>query len=161
MPARNFQRLGPEGSAFLNVPMRDAAEVRASGSKRRDSQFNQSNRPATFRMKSIHDILPEMHRPDEIFAFLVVGHLMHKSKQTKSASSHSVREFSDHPCAASQLGGFECERTPSGYIIFSKVSAISDGVTATPIPASLNASILAAAVPFPPLTIAPACPIRR
>ena len=46
-------------------------------------------------------------------------------------------------------------------IIFSKVSAISDGVSATPMPASLNAAILAAAVPLPPLTMAPAWPMRR
>src|SRR2546429_594795 len=38
---------------------------------------------------------------------------------------------------------------------------MTDGVAATPIPASLNAAILAAAVPLPPLTIAPAWPIRR
>ena len=40
-------------------------------------------------------------------------------------------------------------------------SAITEGVGATAIPASRNASILAAAVPLPPLTIAPAWPIRR
>src|ERR1044071_1325411 len=46
-------------------------------------------------------------------------------------------------------------------IISSNVLAISDGVAATPIPAARNAAIFAVAVPFPPLTIAPACPILR
>src|SRR5439155_11964192 len=49
----------------------------------------------------------------------------------------------------------------SSHIIFNKVSAMTDGVAATPIPAALNAAILAAAVPLPPLTIAPAWPMRR
>jgi len=49
----------------------------------------------------------------------------------------------------------------TSYIIFNKVSAISDGVGATPMPAALNAAIFAAAVPCPPLTIAPAWPMRR
>jgi hypothetical protein len=44
----------------------------------------------------------------------------------------------------------------AGHIIFKRVSAISLGVAATPMPATLKASILAWAVPFPPLTIAPA-----
>jgi len=44
----------------------------------------------------------------------------------------------------------------SAYIIFKSVSAISLGVAATPMPASLNAAIFAAAVPLPPLTMAPA-----
>src|ERR1051325_2102174 len=47
------------------------------------------------------------------------------------------------------------------HIIFNNVSAITDGVAATPLPASLKAAIFAAAVPLPPLTIAPACPMRR
>src|ERR1041385_6676707 len=47
------------------------------------------------------------------------------------------------------------------HIIFNNVSAITDGVAATPMPASLKAAIFAAAVPLPPLTIAPACPMRR
>ena len=38
---------------------------------------------------------------------------------------------------------------------------ISDGVSATAIPASLRAVFFAAAVPFPPEIIAPACPILR
>src|SRR6266404_1208246 len=41
------------------------------------------------------------------------------------------------------------------------VSAIVAGVSATAMPAAFNASIFPAAVPFPPETIAPACPIRR
>ena len=41
------------------------------------------------------------------------------------------------------------------HIIFNSVSAISLGVAAMPMPASLNAAIFAAAVPLPPLTIAP------
>ena len=49
----------------------------------------------------------------------------------------------------------------AGYIIFNSVSAISLGVAATPMPASLNAAIFAAAVPLPPLTMAPAWPMRR
>src|SRR5258708_5108456 len=44
---------------------------------------------------------------------------------------------------------------------FSNVSAIALGVGATAMPASFNAAIFAAAVPFPPLTIAPAWPMRR
>src|SRR5438128_6418354 len=55
-------------------------------------------------------------------------------------------------------------RCPDGlalHILFNKVSAITDGVAATATPASLNAAIFAAAVPLPPLTIAPAWPIRR
>ena len=44
----------------------------------------------------------------------------------------------------------------SFHIIFNSVSAITEGVGATPIPASLKAAIFAAAVPLPPLTIAPA-----
>src|ERR1051325_12249626 len=47
------------------------------------------------------------------------------------------------------------------HIIFNNVSAITDGVAATPMPAALKASIFAFAVPLPPLTIAPACPMRR
>jgi len=39
--------------------------------------------------------------------------------------------------------------------------AISLGVAAMPMPAFLNASIFAAAVPLPPLTMAPAWPMRR
>src|ERR1043166_5166156 len=46
------------------------------------------------------------------------------------------------------------------FIIFNNVSAISDGVSATPMPAALNAAIFAAAVPLPPLTMAPAWPMR-
>ena len=42
------------------------------------------------------------------------------------------------------------------FIIRNSVSAMSDGVGATPIPAARNASIFAAAVPFPPEMIAPA-----
>jgi hypothetical protein len=45
---------------------------------------------------------------------------------------------------------------PQDFMIRSSVSAISDGVVATAMPASLNAAIFAAAVPFPPLTMAPA-----
>src|SRR6202040_1041088 len=41
------------------------------------------------------------------------------------------------------------------------VSAIVAGVSATAIPAAFNASIFPEAVPLPPETIAPACPIRR
>src|SRR5438874_1092392 len=40
-------------------------------------------------------------------------------------------------------------------------SAIAEGVLATAMPAALKAAILAAAVPLPPLTIAPAWPMRR
>src|ERR1035437_8491359 len=47
------------------------------------------------------------------------------------------------------------------YIIFNSVSAISDGVAATPMPAALNAAIFAFAVPSPPLMMAPAWPMRR
>ena len=50
----------------------------------------------------------------------------------------------------------EVKPTQGPYISFNKVSAISDGVGATAIPASLKAAILAAAVPLPPLTMAPA-----
>ena len=41
-------------------------------------------------------------------------------------------------------------------ICVNNASAISLGVAATPMPASLNAAIFAAAVPLPPLMIAPA-----
>ncbi len=51
--------------------------------------------------------------------------------------------------------------TQRAHIIFNSVSAISEGVGATPMPASLKAAILAAAVPLPPLTMAPAWPMRR
>src|SRR6266581_8091234 len=47
------------------------------------------------------------------------------------------------------------------FILLINVSAIVAGVSATAIPAALSASIFPAAVPFPPETIAPACPIRR
>src|SRR6185312_12848937 len=51
---------------------------------------------------------------------------------------------------------------PDGaHIIFNSVSAISLGVADTPMPASLKAAIFAAAVPLPPLTMAPAWPMRR
>lgn len=43
----------------------------------------------------------------------------------------------------------------------SRVSAISDGVGATAIPASLSAAIFVSAEPLLPETIAPACPMRR
>ena len=50
-------------------------------------------------------------------------------------------------------------------IFFHKISAkaepISAGVSATAMFASLRASFFAAAVPFPPEIIAPACPILR
>ena len=50
---------------------------------------------------------------------------------------------------------------PAAHINFNSVSAMWDGVGATEIPASLKAAILAAAVPLPPLMIAPAWPMRR
>src|SRR5262249_11438806 len=52
-------------------------------------------------------------------------------------------------------------RGVGGYILRGRVSAMSLGVGATPMPASLNAANFAAAVPRPPLTIAPAWPMRR
>src|SRR3954469_7780559 len=116
MPARNFQRFGPDGSAFLSVPMSDAAEVRASGSKRKASQFNQSKRPATFRMKSIHDILPEMHRPDEIFAFRLVGHVIHKARPPRQRQAIHFPNFF-LPGFPAGLDGFEPALTSCGYII--------------------------------------------
>ena len=55
----------------------------------------------------------------------------------------------------------ECLARLAVHIIFIRVSAMTDGVAATPMPASLKAAILVAAVPLPPLTIAPAWPMRR
>src|SRR5205807_9564948 len=45
------------------------------------------------------------------------------------------------------------------FICAINVSPIVAGVSATAMPAALSASILPAAVPLPPETIAPACPI--
>ena len=56
---------------------------------------------------------------------------------------------------------FYVSRFTPAYIILSNVSAISLGVAATSMPAALNAAIFAAAVPLPPLTMAPAWPMRR
>ena len=44
----------------------------------------------------------------------------------------------------------------SDHMIFNSVSAITDGVAATAMPASRKAAILAVAVPLLPLTMAPA-----
>src|SRR5438477_5642434 len=49
----------------------------------------------------------------------------------------------------------------SPFIRAISVSAMTAGVGAIAVPAALSASIFPAAVPFPPDTIAPACPIRR
>ena len=70
---------------------------------------------------------------------------------------HRPGRFPWKDCAG-KAGGTPARR---GYIILSSVSAISLGVAATPMPAALKASILAAAVPLPPETMAPAWPMRR
>ena len=72
-----------------------------------------------------------------------------------------IKRLAYRGCTAStsNIGNFECLNH-----YFFKTSAIalpiSAGLTTTLTPASRNAAIFSAAVPAPPETIAPACPIR-
>ena len=83
--------------------------------------------------------------PANIFWFEI-----HAAQKEKRHSTFSNQPLAFFPPLATCL-----------YIIFRSVSAISDGVAATPMPAFRKAAIFAAAVPLPPLMMAPAWPIRR
>ena len=121
MSSSHSQRRGDLMAAGRRVPMRVAGRRRDRGSALEVRQFNHSNTPARFRMKSIIPML---------------GHKKRLANDEVRQPKFSIRR--------------------PDYIIFRSVSAISLGVTATPMPASLNAAIFASAVPLPPLTMAPA-----
>lgn len=61
---------------------------------------------------------------------------------------HLLQTLVEHPPRSGLAGRI--------HINFNKVSAMSDGVVAMPMPASRKAVILASAVPLPPEMIAPA-----
>src|SRR5207244_5350384 len=76
-------------------------------------------------------------------------------------------KFADHGAGLSALHriGFQngkCLLHMISYLRLARIaSPISAGLFTTRIPAASIAAIFSLAVPFPPATIAPACPIRR
>ena len=81
---------------------------------------------------------------------------VHSNAILPSRQAVGIQEVGAIIHAVPHRTGQATNQSAPGYIIFSKVSAITVGVSAMPIPASRKAAILAAAVPLPPLTIAPA-----